>query len=138
MLYCGQGHPLFDLADERIGAPEIEAARLSVRGYRQLDDLFRIGHPKASASVINMEAQCMLILSGRYIGFLPCHVADHYVREGTMRPLKPEQYAFSSPHYVAHRRTDGKVPLIKAFLDAYRGRPATRPARAKSVAGSLA
>ena len=126
MLYCGQGHSLFALKDDAIGLAQIESARLSVRGYRHLDDLFRIGHPKAAASVINMEAQSMLILSGRYIGFLPCHVAEQYVLEGKMRAIKPGQYTFSSQHSVAFRQTDGRVPLVKAFLDAYRQRPAAK------------
>lgn len=133
MLYCGAGHPLFDVPDEEIDQARIEQARLSVRGYRQLDDLYRIGHPKAAASVVNMEGQSMLLLSGRYVGYLPCHVAEPYVREGRMRALRPDRYAFDSPHFVAFRKTDAALPLVKAFLDAYRGRRAVaRTARSSS------
>ena len=57
------------LAFENSGRDELEQSRLSVRGYRQLDDLYRIGHPKAAASVLQMEAQSMMILSGRFTDF---------------------------------------------------------------------
>ena len=63
MLYCGADHPLFGRPDAEIGRDEIEQSQLSVRGYRQLDDLYRIGHPKAAASVLQMEAQSMMISS---------------------------------------------------------------------------
>lgn len=118
-LYCGRGHPFFDMPDARIGRADIEASRLSVRGYRQLDDLHRIGHPKAAASVLHMEAQAMLILSGRYLGFLPCHYAEPQVAAGRMRAVQPERYAFSSQHHVAHRRSDADRPLVHAFVKAF-------------------
>lgn len=119
LLYCGRDHPLFALPDAAIARADIERARLSVRGYRQLDDLHRIGHPKAAGSALQMEAQAMLILSGRFIGFLPCHVADPWVAGGTMRAVQPERYAFSSQHHLAFRRADADRPLVRAFADAF-------------------
>jgi DNA-binding transcriptional LysR family regulator len=95
---------------------DIEATRFSVRSYRQLDDLYRVNHPRASAGVIHMEAQAMLILSGQYIGFLPCHVGNTYAAVGKMKALRPQTYQFLSPHYAAYRRADAEQPLIKLFL----------------------
>jgi DNA-binding transcriptional LysR family regulator len=118
-LYCGAGHPLFDRPDVEIERTDIESSRLSVRGYRQLDDLYRIGHPKAAASVINMEAQAMLILSGRFLGFLPCHYADPHIAAGRMRAVQPRRYGFSSLHQIAYRRGDADRPLIRAFVGAF-------------------
>jgi DNA-binding transcriptional LysR family regulator len=63
-----------------------------------------------------MEAQAMLILSGQYIGFLPCHVGDLHEAAGQMKKLRPQTYAFFSPHYAAYRRADAELPLIKLFL----------------------
>lgn len=68
-LYCGKDHPLFERPDNTITQAQIDASRLSVRGYRQFDDLFRVGHPRAGASIIHMEAQLMLILSGQSLAF---------------------------------------------------------------------
>jgi LysR family transcriptional regulator, transcriptional activator for bauABCD operon len=113
-LYCGRGHKLFE--KKNVTVADIEATRFSVRSYRQLDDLYRANHPRASASVVNMEAQAMLILSGQYIGFLPCHVGDSYAATGLMRALRTQTYQFLSPHYAAYRRADKDLPLLKLFL----------------------
>ena len=69
------------------------ARRFSVRAYRNLDDLYRVNHPRASATVVQMEAQSMLILSGRYLGFLPRHIGDGFAARGLMRALRPESTA---------------------------------------------
>jgi LysR family transcriptional regulator, transcriptional activator for bauABCD operon len=113
-LYCGAQHALF--TKERITVADIETSLFSVRGYRQLDDLYRVNHPRASAGVIHMEAQAMLILSGQFIGFLPRHLGDGYTESGMMRVLKPQTYQFLSQHFAAYRRSDKDQPLIKLFL----------------------
>jgi DNA-binding transcriptional LysR family regulator len=117
-LYCGKTHALFAKSDGTIDRPQIQQARLSVRAYRHMDDLYRIGHPRAAASVLQMEAQVMLILSGHFIGFLPCHIAEQWVASGEMRAILPNSYAFDSQHFVAHLRVAERMPIIKAFLEA--------------------
>jgi LysR family transcriptional regulator, transcriptional activator for bauABCD operon len=113
-LYCGRQHPLF--GQEDVTVADIEATRFSVRAYRQLDDLYRVNHPRASASVIQMEAQAMLILSGQYIGFLPRHIGDGYAGLGMMKVLRPQTYQFFSPHFAAYRRSEKDQPLVKLFV----------------------
>lgn len=113
-LYCGARHPLFE--KEKIRVEDIEATRFSVRTYRQLDDLYRVNHPRASAGVIHMEAQAMLILSGQYIGFLPRHIGDDYAARGMMRVLRPQTYQFFSAHYAAYRRSEKDQKLVKHFV----------------------
>jgi DNA-binding transcriptional LysR family regulator len=113
-LYCGHRHPLFE--KKNVTVADIEGTRFSVRSYRQLDDLYRVNHPRASAGVIHMEAQAMLILSGQYIGFLPCHVGDSYAASGQMKVLRRQTYQFLSHHYAAYRRADTEQPLVKLFL----------------------
>ena len=119
-LYCGAGHSLFTLPQAEITQQHIEGALFSVRGYRHLDDLYRANHPRASASVVQMEAQAMMILSGRFIGFLPCHIADQWVERHEMRRLRPDTYAFVSQHFAALRQNDTDHPLISRFLKEFR------------------
>jgi len=116
-LYCAKGHPLFDRRDNTITQEVIDGARFSVRAYRQFDDLFRVGHPRAAAFIMHMEAQLMMILSGNFIGFLPDHYADRWVKDGMMRPIKPRTYTFRSLHNIAYRKSDAERPVIKAFLE---------------------
>ncbi len=63
----------------------------------------------------------MLILSGNFIGFLPCHFADPWVAAGDMRAIRPSAYSFSSIHRVAYRKTDAQRSLVQAFLAALFG-----------------
>jgi DNA-binding transcriptional LysR family regulator len=116
-LYCGSGHPLFDVPARDINEEVIARSAFSVRAYRNLDDLYRVNHPRAGATVLHMEAQSMLILSGRYIGFLPRHIGDGFAERGMMRVLRPEIYGFQSQHFAALRRREATSPLIRAFLN---------------------
>lgn len=113
-LYCGRQHPLFN--KDEVSVSDIEATRFSIRAYRQLDDLYRVNHPRASAGTMHMEAQAMLILSGQYIGFLPRHIGDGYTEKDLMKVLRPQTYQFSSTHYVAYRRSEKEQPLIKHMM----------------------
>ncbi|MBC7313472.1 MAG: LysR family transcriptional regulator [Rhizobium sp.] len=115
-LYCGREHPLFDRPDHEIDQRVIAGARFSVRRYRHFDDLYLVGHPRASASVVAMEAQVMLILSGQFIGFLPCHFAEPWVARGELRAIRPAAFGFSSTHKIAYRRDNKNSPLIAEFL----------------------
>jgi DNA-binding transcriptional LysR family regulator len=116
-LYCGEGHPLFGLPDSEITKRQVDEARFSVRSYRHFDDLYLVGHPRASASVVHMEAQLILILSGRFIGFLPCHFAASHVAQGRLRAVKPRMFNFTSTHKIAYRRGDENRALIAGFVD---------------------
>ncbi len=117
MLYCGRGHVLFGRPDAEISRKDIDEARFSVRSFRHFDDLYLAEHPKASASAVHMEAQLMLILSGHFIGFVPCHLAAPHVAAGALRAIWPQTFAFNAAHRVAYRAKDRDKPLVSAFLD---------------------
>lgn len=127
-LYCADGHPLFDKPDSAIEKQDIDNSRFAVRSYRHFDDLYRVNHPRAGASVVQMEAQLMLILSGRFIGFLPAHLAEQWEKKKCLRAIKPKTYRFSSLHNIAYRESDADRPLIRAFLESL---PDTRLFRRK-------
>lgn len=129
-LYCADGHPLFDKPDSAIEKQEIDNSRFAVRSYRHFDDLYRVNHPRAGASVVQMEAQLMLILSGRFIGFLPAHLAEQWEKKKSLRAVKPKTYCFNSLHNIAYRESDAARPLILAFLENLRD---TRLFRKKAI-----
>lgn len=119
-LYCGLEHKLFRRADASITRTEIEESSFSVRGYLHFDDLYRANHPRPAATVMHMEAQVMMVLSGQFIGFLPCHIADDWVARGLMRTLKADIYNFASQHFVAVKTSQRQQPLIQTFVDEIR------------------
>jgi DNA-binding transcriptional LysR family regulator len=115
-LYCGKDHPFFDLPAQKLTRKLLDESLFSIRGYRNLDDLYRVGHRRASGSVNKIEAQTMMILSGCFVGFLPCHVGDHWASMGLMKALKQRTYAFESQHFAAYRSADIHNAALVAFL----------------------
>lgn len=122
-LYCGRGHPWFHRDDATITRADLAATRFSVRAYRYFDDVYRFGKATANASVSNMEAQEILVLSGRYVGFLPHHAAEPWVREGRMRAVKPAEWGLTSRFLVAWDPAGESRPLKRAFINML-GKPA--------------
>jgi len=116
-LYCGNGHPLYVVLDEDITRDMIDKSLFSVRRYRHFDDLYRVGHPRASGAVTQQEAQVMMLLSNRFIGFLPCHIGEDWVERGLMRRIHHQGYAFDSPHFVAVRKADLDREIVRIFVD---------------------
>lgn len=115
-IYCSNTHPWFARDDSTIFHSDFLSAHFSVRAYRYFDDVYRFGRTTANASVSNMEAQEILILTGKYIGFLPDHAADRWVRTGAMRAVKPQQWGLKSRFLIAHQ-PGGELSSVKqAFV----------------------
>lgn len=116
-LYCGRAHPLFTRPDTRIGRADLAASAFVARAYMHRADLDRVGHPRPGATVHHMEAQTMLVLSGGYIGFLPRHYADPYVRDGRLRAIRTEEFGYASTFYAAKRAGSAANRVLAAFLE---------------------
>lgn len=114
-LYCGDKHELFRQTDAVV-EKKLEQTLFSVRSYRHLDDLYRVNNPRSAATVMHMEAQEMLILSGGYVGFLPRPIGDSWVERKQMRCLIPRKYEFKSQHFIAIRREHRNRPIVDSFL----------------------
>lgn len=124
-LYCAMGHPLFDLPDALLTREDIEAhpycsrGHLEPREFTQADRLVQTGDIGLGA-----EAQMALILSGRNLGFLPDHVAQPLVRQGHLRPLRPDLTRRSEAVCAITRRNDPSLKvlnrLIEVLVDAHK------------------
>ncbi|MEM1049206.1 MAG: LysR family transcriptional regulator [Pseudomonadota bacterium] len=95
-LFCGHDHPLFRLADADIEDSLLTGAGRIARGYLDRFDEHFFPDPDYRATVHQIEAAALLILSGSCIGFLPEHFAAYYVASGQMRAIRPEHYTFES------------------------------------------
>ena len=114
-FYCGAGHPLF--ARESVTLENIRAYRVVARGYWRRADLSRIGIEREAASVDNMEAQAILILSGAYLGYLPEHYAAGWQAQGLVRSLLPDELAYEAPFVLITRRGSASVAVVRQFVD---------------------
>lgn len=126
-LYCGEGHVLFDSPND-LTAQDLNLADHKYAGYAFNSPNMKAGIDLGitrAAKVQEEEALALLIQSGRYLGFLADHVAETFLRKGTVRPIAPADTAYSSTFAVITRKKpepDRKtlefVSCLKRFHDA--------------------
>nr|WP_304441829.1 LysR substrate-binding domain-containing protein [Chromobacterium sp. ATCC 53434] len=116
-LYCSREHPLFARPDDALSEAELAAADAVAPGYRlppQAQALQQRLKPAATAS--DREGIAFLILSGRYIGYLPDHFAAGWVAQGQMRPLLPDACRYDAPLALAVRKGRRANLVLERFL----------------------
>lgn len=117
-LYCGRSHPLHGLPDGSAGLLQrIADSKVVARAYLQRQDLQLLGCRQAAATVDNVEAQAMLILSGAYIGFLPVHYAARWLAQGQLHQLAAGHLQLRSLFTVITRRSSARAPVLQVFLE---------------------
>ncbi|PJX14359.1 LysR family transcriptional regulator [Halomonas sp. 141] len=116
-LYCSAEHPLFPQADERLEAGDI-AQHPAIQPRYPLPEKARQAHEALNrrASASDREGAAFLILTGRFIGFLPEHVAAQWVSAGKMRALLPQHYAYRIPFVLITRHDRRPNRVVDAFL----------------------
>lgn len=115
-LYCAADHPLFEAED--VDEERLAAHDAVVPAYAQTPEVKACHAPlKAAASATDREGIAFLILSGRYIGYLPTHYAKRWVRDGRMRALNPERWHYLT-HYSAITRKGAPPNLVvESYLE---------------------
>ncbi|AXE31049.1 LuxR family transcriptional regulator [Chromobacterium phragmitis] len=124
-LYCSREHPLFSRPDADMSEADLAAANAVAPGYRlppQAQALQQRLTPAATAS--DREGIAFLILSGRYIGYLPDHFAAAWVAQGMMRPLRPDICHYDAPLALAVRRGRRANLVLERFLQELERHPA--------------
>ena len=115
--YCAVGHPLFtasDITPDALRQYEVVNHRYAIHR----DKANFVSHDNQSASASQVEAVAILILTGRFLGFLPEHYATPLVREGRLRALCPEQVHLSTAFNLILRHNAPRSPMVKAFATA--------------------
>lgn len=59
----------------------------------------------------------MAILSGQFIGFLPCHIGDLWTHSSDLCAVIPEIYGVDSQYFVAKWRVKKTLILVDAFVN---------------------
>ena len=125
LLYAGRGHPWFEAAAGS-AAGRVRAAPLGWADLRK-QDLAALGYHspnmalahkhrlerKATAS--DQEAVATLVLSGAFVGFLPDHYAEPFVRAGRMRAVAPERLKYDCRFSCIRRRAPAPLRVMQAF-----------------------
>jgi len=73
-----------------------------------------------SATGYDQESIATLILSGRFLGFLPDHYALDFVRQGRMRALQPQVFCYRCSFFGIVRASPQSSRVTRAFQDCLR------------------
>jgi DNA-binding transcriptional LysR family regulator len=102
-LFCSSTHPLFQMDPKLITKDIISQQAFVRRGYSVTTPYDSFFNGPAAATAYHMEGVAQFILSGRYIGFLPCEFAQQqWGNNVQMRSLLPNICGFEVPISVSH------------------------------------
>jgi len=118
-LYCAANHPLYSPGSDVIDLG-------AVRGYRYVG----IGHHSPNmeitrelglqrhATAHDQESVALLVLSGKYLGFLPEHYAESFVTRGLIRPVLPAALQYVCEFSAIVRHAPPPTRVVQTLLDA--------------------
>ncbi|MGJ8645341.1 MAG: LysR family transcriptional regulator [Marinomonas colpomeniae] len=116
-LYCSDTHPLFNMDDKKISKTELKNFDAVLPAYAQTPEIKTQHQPlTASATATDREGIAFLILTGRYIGFLPDHVAERWIRDGRMRAILPAQCHYVTQFSSITRKGARTNLVLETFL----------------------
>jgi DNA-binding transcriptional LysR family regulator len=119
LVYCARGHGLFDVAAEQIDGELLRQYEVINHRYAIHNDKAQfVNYSSQAPGASQVEAVAMLILTGRFIGFLPEHYAAPLVSNGTLRALCPQTISISTSLSLILRHNTPRSPQVKAFAAA--------------------
>ncbi|MEP6391314.1 MAG: LysR family transcriptional regulator [Halioglobus sp.] len=118
-LYCGSTHPLFKQPDTGLTPQQIRASKYVGIGYHSpnMEVTHQLGQQR-DATAFDQEAVAHLVLSGRYVGYLPAHYAAEFERQGLMRALLPSVFEYICQFSAIVRHAPQPNRITQTFLEA--------------------
>jgi len=118
LLYCGAQHALFGADPPGMGWDELRTHHFAGLGYHSpnMEISQQVRLPR-KATGYDQESIATLILSGKYLGFLPDHYAQAFVRNGQMCAVKPELFHYACSFFSIVRRSPQPSRVTRAFHD---------------------
>jgi DNA-binding transcriptional LysR family regulator len=119
LLYCAVGHPLFYVDDQQLEDQRLNAQDAIAPTFRLPPDVQ--SHYQAlncTASASDREGMAFLILTGRFIGYLPDHYAAAWVQQGRLRALKASSRFYDVSLAAVTRKGRRPHLVLECFLEA--------------------
>ncbi|GAB2908257.1 LysR family transcriptional regulator [Rheinheimera gaetbuli] len=117
-LYCGSDHPLF-ACDAQAVSTLLQQAEVITSNYLRDKERRNDGlNYQNSAIAYHDEGIAHLILSGKFIGYLPEHYASYWVEKGLFKAILPQQYCYQIPVMLITSNNHASSPLAQAMIDA--------------------
>ncbi len=121
LLYCGAQHPWFAADTSALDWDAVRAHDFAGLGYHSpnMEISQQVRLPR-KATGYDQESIATLILSGRFLGFLPDHYALGFVQAGLMRAVKPELFRYECGFFGIVRRSPQPSRVTLAFQNCLR------------------
>jgi LysR family transcriptional regulator, transcriptional activator for bauABCD operon len=121
LLYAGARHSLFAADTTGMDWDALRAHQFAGLGYHSpnMEISQQVRLPR-KATGFDQESIATLILSGRYLGFLPDHYAEGFVRAGRMRAIEPALFRYACQFFGIVRRSPQPSRVTRAFQDCLR------------------
>lgn len=119
LLYCASQHPLFSQGLNAISDTALGQYDAVVPNYPQSADIKQqqtMLNPTATSS--DREGIAFLILSNRFIGFLPTHFANRWVVKDQLRSIGEQNRGFDTYFSVITRKGAIDNLILNAYMEA--------------------
>lgn len=121
-LYCAKSHPLSTASG--VGLMEaIAEAPYVERGYMLESNKPRHVTFNRVGTAFSMEAILTMLLTGTYIGYLPCHYAQRWVDGGELFSLASSAFSYSSLFCVITRQGKQLDATTSLMVESMSARP---------------
>ena len=122
LLYCSSQHPLFNQGLESISDTALSQYDGVIPNYAQSAEIKQQQKIlKASATSTDREGIAFLILTGRFIGFLPTHFAERWVSQDKMRAIDTHRRSFDTNFSAITRKGARSNLILEAFIEELQG-----------------
>ena len=117
-LYCGSRHPLFGGEDANVSREEVLSYKYAGLGYHSpnMEQGRDLGLTR-EATAYDQEGIVTLLLSGRYVGYLPDHYARSFVEQGLVRPLCTDSFHYNCEYSAIVRHAPKPSRVVDTFLN---------------------
>ncbi|WP_083704584.1 LysR family transcriptional regulator [Motiliproteus sp. MSK22-1] len=117
-LYCSNSHPLFMLSERDLTQQEIESHEAVLPAYAQPPEIKAFQQQMSgTATATDREGIAFLILTGRYLGYLPTHFAERWLLQGSLRALLPKQLKYSTRYAAITRKGARPNRVLESYLE---------------------
>ncbi|MCW5230423.1 LysR family transcriptional regulator [Verminephrobacter eiseniae] len=116
LLYGGAGHPLCTAAPPPADWQALRNYPFAGLGYHSPNmALSHQARLRRAATGFDQESIATLILSGRFLGFLPDHYAEAFERQGRMQAVNPALFRYECQFVSLMRRSPAPTRAAQAF-----------------------
>jgi DNA-binding transcriptional LysR family regulator len=116
-LYCAQGHPLYDVKDATHVDAVLKTSLYAKRSYLREREVVPMSESlRTNARAHQIEGIAHLILTGKYVGFLPEHFANVWVRDETLQSVANGKYDQTSELKTVKKR-GGDLNLVELTFE---------------------